>query len=75
MTKSIFRRNVGGIDRAIRLVVGTIMLATGLYIHAPAITIIGFVALATGIVGFCGLYIPFGISTAQQRRAAGESSL
>ena len=69
MRKTIFRRNVGGIDRAVRLALGVVMLPAGLFLlsrgysHALTITIVGFAALATGIAGFCGLYIPLGIST------------
>jgi len=75
MMKRVFRRNVGGVDRAIRLVVGTMVLGTGLYNHASILVIIGLMVLVSGIVGFCALYVPFGISTAQTRRTAGEPSL
>lgn len=66
----MFRRNVGGVDRIVRVILGAILLAAGVVMlvnrtdYASAVTIIGFLVLMSGILGSCGLYIPFGISTA-----------
>jgi Protein of unknown function (DUF2892) len=67
----MFRRNVGGLDRVLRVTLGTVFLVTGLLLLTVnstvgiIVTLLGVVGLVTGIVGFCGLYIPFGISTAR----------
>ncbi len=64
------RRNVGGVDRVVRVILGAILFAAGLLMlinwtsYGSAVTIIGFLALMSGILGSCGLYVPFGISTA-----------
>ncbi len=66
-------RNVGGIDRAVRIVVGAILLAAGLYLastggrYAVPAAAIGAIVLITGLVGFCPPYVWLGISTARRR--------
>ncbi len=66
-------RNVGGIDRAVRLAAGAILLATGLVLlagdggHGWTVAIVGAILLATGAVGFCPPYVLLGISTAKRR--------
>ena len=67
----MLRRNVGGIDRILRVTLGPILCIAGLLLLAGkttvgvAVIVVGLLALLTGIVRFCVLYIPFGISTAQ----------
>jgi hypothetical protein len=69
----MFHRNVGGADRAIRLVLGLILLPTGLFLlathqaHGSLITILGAAALVTGGSRFCLLYVPFSLSSARPR--------
>ena len=69
----MFRRNVGGVDRIVRVTLGTVLFAAGLVMlvhrtgYGPTVAIIGFLVLMSGILGSCGLYIPFGISTAHPR--------
>jgi hypothetical protein len=68
-------RNVGGVDRALRVVGGVIVLGTGLALaagghdHAWIVTIVGALALASGIIGFCPPYVLLGISTARPPHA------
>ena len=74
----MLHRNVGGLDRALRLTAGIVLLPLGLFLFdAVAGGIVGLVlaalgvwALATGAAGFCLLYVPLHISTARQREAA-----
>jgi hypothetical protein len=58
-------RNVGTIDRILRLVVGVVVL--GLYgaVDPPLkyFTLLGLIPLATALSGFCPLYALLGIST------------
>jgi Protein of unknown function (DUF2892) len=56
------KRNVGNIDRIIRIVVGVAIAAAGIYFR-NLLGLIAIIPLATAIVGFCPLYMPFGIST------------
>jgi hypothetical protein len=70
------RRNVGGPDRAVRVAVGLILLPIGLVMLAGHCVcgwvnvVLGLAGLASGISGFCVLYLPFGISTAQRTSVA-----
>jgi hypothetical protein len=70
----MFRHNVGGIDRVLRLTLGGILFLAGLFLLTSKIrpgvilAVVGLLALLTGLVRFCALYIPFGISTAQPKR-------
>ena len=66
---AMFRRNVGGLDRVLRLSLGGILFLGGLVVLTGRTTlgvilvVVGVLALITGIIRFCWLYIPFGIST------------
>jgi hypothetical protein len=55
--------NVGGIDRILRIVVGLALIAATLLDVLPVWGWIGVVPLATGLVGLCPAYLPFGIKT------------
>lgn len=63
---SMFARNVGTIDRAVRIVVGLALIA-GFFLNPEAslrwLYLIGIVPLATGVLGTCGLYSVIGINT------------
>ncbi len=56
-------KNVGGIDKALRIVVGLILI--GLVFVGPQTPWgwIGIVPLVTGIFGFCPAYKLFGLNT------------
>ncbi len=62
------RNNVGGADRAVRLVLGIALLALGL-MHVATGTwavvayVVGGVALVTGLVQFCPAWTLFGFNT------------
>ena len=72
---TIFRRNVGGIDRVVRVAVGAILFAIGLVgfsrsnTHALEFSLLGLFIMAMAGIGFCPLYLPFGISTAKGRQS------
>ena len=67
----MFKQNVGTVDRVVRIALGIILAAIGmLVLKGTASTIVSIVALiplATGIVGFCPLYVPFKLSTVKAR--------
>ncbi len=56
-------KNVGGIDRILRLVVGLALIGATLAGYLPVWGWIGVVPLATAIIGWCPAYVPFGIKT------------
>ena len=65
--------NVGGIDRILRvslgpvLIVAGVLLLTGKSSLGVILAVVGALALLTGVVRFCVLYVPFGVSTARSR--------
>lgn len=62
----MFKTNVGGIDRILRVVVGLALLA-GFFLNADSayrwLYLIGIVPLATGLLKTCPVYSILGIST------------
>jgi hypothetical protein len=67
-------KNVGGVDRLIRAVVGIGLLASLMLNNdfisnygMPYIMIVGLVVLATAIFGWCPAYLPFGIKTCKKK--------
>ena len=59
------KTNVGTTDRVIRVVVGLGLLSLMFILEGSARWwgLVGLVPLATGLVGWCALYVPFGIDT------------
>lgn len=55
-------RNVGKVDKIIRIIVGLIIIAVGV-IYNSWFAIIGFVPLLTAVIGWCPLYCPLKINT------------
>lgn len=68
----MFKRNVGTIDRAVRIVVGVVLLAL-FFIFPDASwrywTLIGIIPLVTGLTSRCPLYSVLGISTCPPKEA------
>lgn len=57
------KTNMGGIDRGLRIVVGIVLIALALVGTIGAWGWIGLVPLATGLIGYCPVYAPFGFNT------------
>ena len=57
--------NVGAVDRALRIAAGLVILSLFFVVEGANRwwTLLGLVPLATGLVGWCPGYLPFGIST------------
>ncbi len=74
---SLYRRNVGGLDRKIRLLLGGPAIGVGLFAAGGMqgeplgvlVGLVGLVSLLTGFTARCPLYVPFGISTARHSGA------
>jgi hypothetical protein len=69
----MFKNNVGGIDKILRIVVGAALLVwffvdngAGFWHYAK---LIGVVPLMTGLLGTCPLYSIVGISTCPMNKA------
>ena len=60
------KKNVGGIDRILRIVVGIALIALTLTHTLPVWGWIGIVPLATGLMGFCPLYPLLKINTCKK---------
>lgn len=67
----MFRTNVGGIDRVLRIVVGLALLA-GFFLDADATWrwayLIGLVPLLTGLFGTCPAYSLLGLNTCPMKK-------
>jgi len=57
------KKNVGGIDKVLRLVVGAVVIATGIYMGWWWLAVIGAIVFLTGLLGRCGLYYLIGVNT------------
>jgi hypothetical protein len=56
-------QNEGSIDRAVRVLVGIVLLSLFLFGPHTWLGLIGIIPLFTGLVGFCPLYRALGLST------------
>ena len=61
--KGISMRNVGGIDRALRIIVGCVLIVATLMGAIGAWGWIGVLPLATGLLGSCPAYKLIGFSS------------
>lgn len=64
--------NVGTVDRVLRIIIGIVFLWLGLFVLSLGgwnwlFIIVGALALLTGLLGRCGLYVPLGISTCKTK--------
>ena len=57
------QNNVGSIDRGLRIVVGLGLIVATVAGALPIWGWIGVVPVATGIIGWCPAYLPFGFTT------------
>jgi hypothetical protein len=56
-------KNVGGIDRILRIVVGIALIALAVTGTVGLWGYIGVVPLLTGLIGWCPVYLPLGLKT------------
>jgi hypothetical protein len=57
------KKNVGGIDRVLRIVAGLVLVALAATGKIGVWGWLGLVVLGTGLVGFCAAYPLLGLST------------
>ena len=58
--------NVGKTDRIIRVIIGVVIAALGFYFKSWW-GLLAIIPLLTAALGFCGLYVPFNISTIKKK--------
>ncbi|MEO0270757.1 MAG: DUF2892 domain-containing protein [candidate division WOR-3 bacterium] len=61
------KKNVCGIDKTIRIILGIVIILLGL-IFKTLWGLIGIIPLITGLIGFCPLYILFRIDTCKLKK-------
>ncbi|MGQ9659340.1 MAG: YgaP family membrane protein [Thermochromatium sp.] len=62
-------KNVGPMDRNIRLIAAGALILAGLITGSVILDIIGLIVLATGAIGFCPAYTLFKVNTNKQDAA------
>jgi hypothetical protein len=63
-------RNVGDVDRTVRMIAGVILLSLVFLLDGNARWwgLLGLLPLVTGLLGWCPAYVPFGIKTCKPGR-------
>ncbi len=65
-------QNVGTVDRVIRIVVGSSLIAASLLGYIGVWGWVGIIPLATGLFQVCPAYLPFGLSTCSAKSAGNK---
>lgn len=55
-------KNLGKVDRALRIIVGLVVIGYGV-IDSSLLGLIGLIPLGTAFIGWCPLYCPLKINT------------
>lgn len=71
----MFKKNMGRLDRTVRFIIGVALVVIGLFllggwrgnVDGLLVTVLALATLATSLVGFCPVYVPFGISTREKK--------
>ena len=63
----MFQVNVGNVDRALRIIVGLVLLSLVFVGPKTMWGLIGIIPIITGLTRRCPAYSPFGISTCSKR--------
>jgi hypothetical protein len=62
------KQNVGNVDKLIRLLCALVIFIFAFITNSLWILIIGLIPLLTSLIGFCPLYLPFGINTKKPKK-------
>jgi hypothetical protein len=57
--------NIGPLDRALRLIIGLVILGLG-YVNGSWWGLVGLLPILTAVVRFCPAYCPFKINTGKR---------
>jgi hypothetical protein len=61
------KRNIGGFDRPLRIVIGLALIAWALLLAGPTWAWIGLMPLLTGLFNFCPAYSLLGMSSCKTK--------
>lgn len=67
------KKNMGSTDRWIRIVIGLVVIALGVF-YQNWWGVLGVIPLLTAIILWCPLYVPFGIRTCKETTEKKESA-
>lgn len=62
------KKNVGSTDKIIRIILGLAIIIIGI-ITQSLWGLIGLIPIVTALIGWCPLYLPFGISTCKTEKS------
>lgn len=60
------KKNIGSTDKVLRLIIGILIIVIGL-VTKSWWGLIGLIPIATALIGWCPLYVPFGITTCKTK--------
>jgi len=60
-------KNVGGVDRILRVAVGLLLIALAATGTVGAWGYVGIVPIVTAAIGWCPAYLPFGFTSCKTR--------
>ena len=61
------KKNVGILDKRIRMVVGVLIVVLGIYFERWW-GLVGLIPIVTALTNRCPLYLPFGVNTNKQAK-------
>jgi len=62
------KKNIGSTDKIIRIILGLALIIIGI-ITQSLWGLIGLIPIVTALIGWCPLYLPFGISTCKTEKS------
>ncbi|MDT8446942.1 MAG: DUF2892 domain-containing protein [bacterium] len=66
------KKNMGGIDRVLRLIIGIAIAAAGV-VYQSWFGLIALIPLGTAAISICPLYLPLGMSTRSSEEGSAEA--
>ncbi|MGL4666330.1 MAG: YgaP family membrane protein [Saezia sp.] len=68
------KKNVGGLDRILRIVIGAVLIGLTLSHVIGWWGWIGVIPFATALIGWCPLYMPLGMNTADKSKCSSDGN-
>jgi len=59
-------KNIGNLDKAVRIILGLLILMLGI-VYSSWLGLIGLLLIVTALAGRCPLYLPLGITTKKMK--------
>ena len=64
----IMKKNIGKVDKAIRIIIGVLIAAAGIYLKSWW-GLLAILPISTALVNYCGLYSVIGVSTCKMKES------